>query len=340
MANVAKNILVSGYIGFNNFGDEAIFYALSTHLKSLGFNVSVLCNNKNIVKKTYQVKTYHYKKPQQILKALLSNDILISGGGSLLQNKTSNFSLFYYLFIILLAKLLFKKVIIFSQGFEPIKGFLPCLITKTVLKTVDYITVRDKKSEDYLKSLKINSDLTSDPVYSLVQDMSVNENKKGLIVQLRSFQGINEKFVQDLAKSVSKYNKEPVSVFSFQDEFDKKICIDFIEELKKNGVQAEFISNKTIDETLEIINNSKFVISTRLHGLIAATALKSKVFALKYDDKIQTLTDELNISNIDIFNYTNNELDNKLDEFFNHCLNEVHPYRHFYWDCIDSNLKK
>ncbi len=339
MEKAAKNILVSGYIGFNNFGDEAIFYALSTHLKSLGFNVSVLCNNKNHVKKTYQVKTYNFKKPMQILKALFSCDILISGGGSLLQNKTSNFSLFYYLFIILAAKLLFKKVIIFSQGFEPIKGFWPRLITKTILKTVDFITVRDQKSADYLKTLKINSTLTSDPVYSLLQDMEIKKNKSGLIVQLRNFKGIDKNFISNLAQSIAKFNKEKIGVFSFQDEFDKKICLDFIQELKKNNIEAEFISNKTIDETFEILNNAKFVLSTRLHGLIAASALKSNVFALKYDEKIQTLVDELNIPNVDIFNYTQSELDNKLDEFFNHCLNEVHPYRRFHWDCIDNNLK-
>ena len=47
-------VVVSGYIGFDNFGDEAIFYALETHLKSLNYNVSVLCNNKKKVKENYQ----------------------------------------------------------------------------------------------------------------------------------------------------------------------------------------------------------------------------------------------------------------------------------------------
>ena len=117
-----KKVLVSGYIGFNNFGDEAIFYALSNHLKENNYEVSVLCANRKLVEKKYQVKTFAHKCPIHILTAILNCDILISGGGSLLQNKTSNFSLFYYLFIILLAKLFFKKVIIFSQGIEPIKG--------------------------------------------------------------------------------------------------------------------------------------------------------------------------------------------------------------------------
>ena len=120
----------------------------------------------------------YYKKPFEILKAIFSNDILISGGGSLLQNKTSNFSLFYYLFIIFLAKLFFKKTIIFAQGIEPIKGFLPKFFTKIILKKCDFITVRDIKSQELLKSWKINSTLVSDPAYSLVQNIEINQNKR------------------------------------------------------------------------------------------------------------------------------------------------------------------
>ena len=152
-----KKVLVSGYIGFNNFGDEAIFLALSSHLKLKGHKVSVLCSNKNEVKKTYDVITYNFKKPFEILKAIFSNEILISGGGSLLQNKTSNFSLVYYLFIIFLAKLLNKKVIIFAQGIEPVKGKFFEFLTKTILKMTNFITVRDKKSQDLLNSWNICS---------------------------------------------------------------------------------------------------------------------------------------------------------------------------------------
>ena len=74
-----KKVLVSGYIGFNNFGDEAIFLALSNHLKKLGMNVSVLCANKEAVKERYNVEAYNFKSIFQVFKAVLSNDILFSG---------------------------------------------------------------------------------------------------------------------------------------------------------------------------------------------------------------------------------------------------------------------
>ena len=268
-----KKVLVSGYIGFNNFGDEAIFLALSSHLKSLGYSVSALCNNKDEVKKTYDVITYNFKKPFDILKAILSNDILISGGGSLLQNKTSNFSLIYYLFIIFLAKFFNKKVIIFAQGIEPIKGKFFEFLTKNILKITNFITVRDKKSQILLNSWNIKSELVSDPAYSLVENIKINQNKKGLVVQLRSFQGIDEKFISDLAEIISKYYKGEIEVLSLQNDYDKNICLNFIEKLKQHNTKASFIPYKGIKETIDIINNTEYIISTTLHELIVSKAL-------------------------------------------------------------------
>lgn len=328
-----KNILVSGYIGFNNFGDEAIFCALSTYLKENNYRVSVLCGNKTEVEKLYNVQTYYFKNLFEILRAIFKCDVLISGGGSLLQNKTSNFSLFYYLFVILLAKICFKKVIIFAQGIEPIIGKLPENITKNVLKLVDFISVRDNNSKKLLKSWDIESILVSDPAYSLVQDKKISDKKDGLIVQLRSFKGIKKEFLADLAFAISKYYKGKISVFSFQDEIDEKKCLELVEELKKQDVVAEYISNKSIEDTIEILNNVKFVISTRLHGLIISSALQSKTFALSYDQKVKTLANEIDIENIDIYNYSQKELDEKLCKFFKD-ENKKYLYRHFDWEFL------
>ncbi len=332
-----KNVAISGYIGFGNFGDEAIFCALSSHLKDLNHNICAICNNPDKVKKEYNVSTCYFKSFFGIIKTLFKCDILISGGGSLLQNKTSNHSLFYYLFIILLAKLMQKKVIIFSQGFEPIKGEIPLFITKEILKKADFISVRDKNSYDLLSKYNIKSYLTSDPVYSLLENVNPCENKNGIIIQLRKTDNLNKNFISDLAYAISNIEGN-ISVFSFQDEYDREICEQFINELSKYKINANLITNKNIYETINIINNSKYIISTRLHGLIAAHALKTKCFGIVYDDKIKTLCDELKIDNIDIHNYSKNELKEKLVNFFsNNCINV--NYRKYDWEILDNFLK-
>ena len=295
-----KKVLVSGYIGFNNFGDEIIFDVLSKHLKTLGYKVSALSCNPAETKKLYDVEAYYFKNIFQILKAIIQNNILISGGGSLLQNKTSNFSLFYYLGIIFLAKIFFKKVIIFAQGIEPIRGKFQEFITKNILKTTDLITVRDENSKNLLKNWGIKSELLSDPAYSIIENININQEKNGLIVQLRKTKGVNNKFIKDLAYSISRNYMGDIKVLSLQNEYDEKVCLAFVEAMKRYDVQTKYIPFENVNKTIELINNAQYIISTRLHGLIIANTLKTQNFALIYDEKVKTLCDELNIKNIDI----------------------------------------
>ena len=334
-----KKVLVSGYIGFNNFGDEAIFYTLSNHLKKLGCDVSVLCSNKDIVKEKYNVKTYGFKNLFEIFIAITSCNILISGGGSLLQNKTSNFSLFYYLFIILTAKLFLKKTIIFAQGIEPINGKIQTFITKWILKTTDFISVRDENSYELLKKWNLKPNLLSDPIYSIIEDIKIKDNKEEeIIVQLRDFKNINQKFLKDLADALEENcSNKKISVFSFQDEIDEKPCKQFIELLKQKNIKANYIPNKPIKETIEIVNNSKYMISTRLHGVLISHALNVKTFALIYDKKLETFAKELNIEAINLDSYNKEELKNKIKFLLNN-KNITKEYRKFDWSLIDKVL--
>lgn len=123
-----KNIVISGYYGQLNTGDEAILRVLVDKLKEYerksnsSLNIVVLSSRPELTAKLYNVEAVNRKKIPSVIKAIKRCDIFISGGGSLFQNETSNRSLYYYLFQIFLAKLFGKKVFIFSQGIGPIKG--------------------------------------------------------------------------------------------------------------------------------------------------------------------------------------------------------------------------
>ena len=316
-----KKVLVSGYIGFNNFGDEAIFKALSYHLLNMGYSVSVLSN-----KKYKNIKSY---KRLSILKAILNCDVLISGGGSLLQNKTSNLSLVYYLFIILAAKICFKKIIIFAQGIEKIKGSFFEFITKTILKRCDCISTRDEKSTQLLKKRGIEAITLSDPVYSILPE--INNNKEGLIVQLRE---CAHNILDELAFAIKNNYKGKIGVLALQD-CDIDICSKFVVKLKELGIKADYIYNEDVDKVFDCLNSAKYVISTRLHGLMVSNALKARVFALSYDDKTQTAIEELELESINLKNPIN--IQEKLSSFFN-SEKKNKEYRKFSFDKIDEAM--
>ena len=105
---MAKRALISGYVGFSNFGDDLIFLILTRHLKALGFDVSALSSNPALTQKAFKVNSYGYKNFLEVIKAIMANDYLISGGGSLFQNATSNKSLLYYILIIFFRLIVLK----------------------------------------------------------------------------------------------------------------------------------------------------------------------------------------------------------------------------------------
>lgn len=104
-------ILISGYYGFSNAGDEAMLTAIVTSLKQQDPQVelTVISGHPEVTAKLHPVKAVHRFDLPGIVRALWHADLLLSGGGSLLQNVTSRLSLYYYLSIIGLAGLMGKR---------------------------------------------------------------------------------------------------------------------------------------------------------------------------------------------------------------------------------------
>ena len=115
-------ILISGYYGFNNIGDESILKAVIDNLyeKLDGIEVTVLSRDPGSTAEKYGVRSKNRKSAMAILSEIKRCDLLISGGGSLLQDVTSGRSIIYYLMIIKAALVMGKKVFIYSQGIGPI----------------------------------------------------------------------------------------------------------------------------------------------------------------------------------------------------------------------------
>ena len=108
------NILISGYYGFDNIGDESILRTLVTSLRERipDCSLTVLSHDPAATREKYGVEAVERMSPLAIARAVRRCDMLISGGGSLLQDVTSSKSLHYYLAIIRFAQLLGKKVFI------------------------------------------------------------------------------------------------------------------------------------------------------------------------------------------------------------------------------------
>lgn len=278
--------VVSGYIGFDNFGDEAIAQILTNRLKDLGAEkITLISSNPEKTSKLYGVNSVGMFK---FLKPIFESDILISGGGSLLQDLTSLKSLVYYLGIISTALILRKKVFIFAQGFTPFRTQIGKILTKQVLKHCHKITVRDTKSQDLLKEIGINSELVADPVFG-IKTCKTNTHE-GLGIQLRKFPKISKDFMNNLADEISKnFPNQKVKLISLQDSLDFRILETFSHILDSKGIQSEILKGLSVTDAIEEISNLEYLISMRFHSCLVGAKAGVKVLGINYDIKVQNL---------------------------------------------------
>ena len=293
---MAKKILISGYIGFGNFGDEAILKCLISYLKSKNAEISVLSNAPNETAREYSIKAYKFNSPLQIIMAILSCNVLFSGGGSLLQNNTSNKSLIYYLLIIWFAKLIGKKVVIFAQGLEGIKGKKMLNFASKILKKCDLITVRDKNSKAIANKMGLESNLVCDPFYDT--KLPPYEPKGQVGIQVRSCKYMHPLFPENLANRIVEFfGDRPIKIFVFQEKEDRNISTELMTLLQKKSknINVEIIPNSGIESIVNHFKELEYLISMRYHACLLGTMYGIKTMPVVYDDKILTFAKEVNL---------------------------------------------
>lgn len=290
--------IVSGYIGFDNFGDEAIAKVLVEKLKILNAEkITLISSNPEKTAKLYGVETCPMLK---FFSALKDSDVLVSGGGSLLQDVTSLKSLIYYLGVIYTALFMRKKVIIFAQGIGPINSSIGTFLTRFALKFAEKISVRDQKSQELLKSWGITSELVKDPILEL--NLPIKNNKGIVGIQLRNYPRLTDTFLNNLANEIArKFPDKKIQIFSFQDTIDLDICDKFARILNKKGIQnVEVFKELSINEVFDKISELEYMIGMRFHANVVAIKSGVKTLAINYDIKVKKLAKEYNLPLIEL----------------------------------------
>lgn len=311
---MTKKICISGYYGFDNFGDETILNVLVNNIKNFEINtqITVFSSNPEKTAKNLGVNSVHSFNIKDVIKSLINSDCLISGGGSLLQDVTSTKSLIYYLGILSLAQLFRKKTIIFAQGIGPIKNKKLEKIAAFILKRASYVSVRDDNSLELLKNWNINAIKCSDPVWNL-SISEVNKTKK-IGIQLRACSFANEEFLNKLANSISKaYSDKELVLLSLQNKLDLDICKKLEEKIKKINpdIKISILENTSNEKVIEDISSLNEIIAMRFHACLIAIKAGVKVLPINYDIKVEKLSEEFNLTTI-----TKEDID-KLDELIN-----------------------
>jgi polysaccharide pyruvyl transferase CsaB len=178
-------IVISGYYGFGNCGDEAMLFAIVTQLKKRipALEIAVLSQRPEDTARDFGVEAIPRRDIRLIWRELKRADLLLSGGGSLFQDVTSPRSVFYYGGIIIMARLLGRKICLYGQGIGPLKRRISRELVRRVMNRADVITLRDEGSLEELRTLGVirRAFVTTDPVLGLEVEAADRERGRALL---------------------------------------------------------------------------------------------------------------------------------------------------------------
>lgn len=308
MVDGAARLLISGYYGFDNFGDEAILRVFTDEWRRRrpADELSVLSARPALTRARYDVAAIARADWRNVRTAVARCDVLVSGGGGLLQTATSIRSAAYYAGIIREATRMRRRAAIFAQGIGPL-NYVGRQIVKRFCAGAGLAVVRDSRSRDLLRSILPDLDVRigADPVFlaSATVDPAAatalaNEGiraQAGPIVAIVPRRGaLLDRSIDRLAALVDRLSTRhgaQVVFVPLQLPEDAEASTAVIRRCKSAPVLL--VGGYDLKAMTALVAACSAVVSMRLHALILAARLAVPFLAVPYDPKIGALVDEL-----------------------------------------------
>lgn len=306
-----RRVLMSGYYGFSNAGDDAILQSIRDSLQASGepVEISVLSNDPAQTGSRYGVTAIPRFNLPAIWRALGRCDVLLSGGGSLLQDHTSTRSLLYYLSVMTLARLRGKKVMLYANGIGPVTRPANRRRVRRAVEKADLVTLRDHNSRQELEAMGVTrTDLhvTADPVFSMnwadEQDVDRILTASGLaahtpfvVVSVRSWSGMGD-FPTRLARVCDHLHSAHGLTCLFvlmQPHLDRDISRQVMAQMDAPALLLD--QPLTPAQIMGVIARSRLCFAMRLHTLIFAARACVPLAGLVYDPKVSSYLAELDM---------------------------------------------
>lgn len=326
-SNRPIQVLISGYYGFKNNGDDILLKSIIDNLRKIDetLEIVVLSKTPKETEKDYNVRAINRFNFFSIISTLKKTNLLLSGGGTLVQDLTSSNSLYYYLTLINFGNKYGAKTMLYSNGIGPIKREKNRRFARKILEKVDLITLRDSDAYNELKNLGISNEnvfTTVDPAFGIENSEVLERSflkkeisgfditKDYYCVSVRNWKYLQENFVDEMSKFINstyeKYGLIPIFI-SMQPTNDTYISNRILDNINCEGYL--FKENYELKEIMSLIHHSKFVVGMRLHTIIYGIKCNRPVLGLVYDPKVEGIMNLINEKTFrDVTNLNGNEL--------------------------------
>lgn len=294
------DIVLSGYYGFDNSGDDALLKAVIDNLRKEKDDIKILVLSKKPGQTIEEHCVYSVNRHNffAILKYFKRCRLFVYGGGSLIQDITSTKSLVYYTFLLRLAKKYGLKLMVYGNGIGPITKKANKKRAKEALSICDYISLREPESLKELELLGVNIkniSLSADPALSIAPKQvneiltleKIDTKQTYFGVSCRSWKDNEINFTDKMAQIISdnfvKHNIIPIYIAMHPNDYG--ILKEII--LKSNTSYILLSKVYDVQSLMGIIKHTKFIMSMRLHTLVYAVNVGVPIIGLSYDPKVK-----------------------------------------------------
>jgi polysaccharide pyruvyl transferase CsaB len=294
-------VVMSGYYGFGNAGDEAILQAEYGKIRAAGAaEITVLSKNPAATRARLGCRCAGRFNPFAALWALWRADVLVFGGGSLLQDRTSTRSILYYTAILRCAALLRRRIMIYANGIGPIVRAKNRARVAGAVRNAEYISLRDEDSLAELVSMGIPAEklcVTADPVFTMEQAQTAIASVRALPYIIIAARQEDEAIFPQIARLCSgaaRARGVEICFLPMQTGVDAAASERIIEILRREyDTDAKILSAHDITEVFALFAGASAVVTARLHALIFAACVYTPVLGIDVDPKMRAYLAEL-----------------------------------------------
>ncbi|MBR6741838.1 MAG: polysaccharide pyruvyl transferase family protein, partial [Clostridia bacterium] len=275
-----NGVLLCGYYGYGNVGDDALLRAAIKRAKNELPNMEIAALTRRGARDTdrFGVRCIARNNLFSVMKAIKKCRYFVFGGGTLLQDRTSLRSLVYYTALLRYAEAHNAECLLWGNGIGVFKKGIGQLISGKALSGCSYIGVRDDRSARMVKRL-IPSSLRGrvvieDDLSNLIDESSAaradfilkrlfGEYVPRFVVVAVCKRGPKKGIERAVRKAVE-LGKQVVFVVMHRGD-DTKISRTLCKKYK-----GHLLTRICFADLVAIARRSEGVYSMRLHALIAA----------------------------------------------------------------------
>ena len=289
----APDVLLCGYYGEDNLGDDALLQVL---LQELPEGVRPLITARDAAAIQHfapDAPVVNRRSLRSVLARIGTVRALVLGGGSLLQDSTSVRSLVYYLLLILVARLQGRVVILWGQGLGPLRRPISRLMVRLVLPFCSGASWRDARSLEQARhwAPSLPMQMAPDPVWQLPRQTWLGG--RALVLSWRPTSLLRDADWRELLQALTILAGEldaPVRWLAFHQHQDAPL----LNSLEQRGLippdllaRSSTVVPDGLQAVVDTVRDARLVLPMRLHALILARLVCCPMAALSYDPKVQ-----------------------------------------------------